>query len=89
MSAPSSASISPSGAETLERAIAAIRAQLDLLHDRRRRDVGSLAASWQGGHRERFQAAFADIERRTRTVGESLAQVAVLHRRALDDELAR
>ena len=89
MPAPSSASISPSGAETFEWAIAAIRAQLDLLHDRRRRDVESLTASWQGGHRERFEAAFADLEWRTRIVVETLAQVAVLHRRALDDELAR
>ena len=89
MPAPTTASISPSGAESLERAIAALRAQLDVLHDRRRRDVGSLTASWQGGHRERFDAALADIERRTRTVCETLAQVAELHRRALDDELAR
>ena len=89
MPAPTSASISPTGAESLERAITALRAQLDLLHDRRRRDVGSLTASWHGGHRERFEAALADIERRARTVGETLAQVAVLHHRAVDDELAR
>ena len=71
--------------DALQRTVAIVRAELDHLEERRRRDALRLSASWQGGHRERFELERDDIERRTRAVVDSLAQFVRLQRRALDE----
>lgn len=79
--APSS---TPLVAESLDRAIALVRSQLDALSDRRRRD-SALTDGWQGGHRARFEDALAEAERLARRLDETLARLALASRRALDE----
>ncbi len=73
--------------EALEHAVALVRAQLDALSDRRRRDT-DLADGWQGGHRERFDGAVRELELRGRRVTEALALVTLASRRALDQPVS-
>ena len=72
--------------EGLDDAVALVRSRLDALADGRRRDT-ALTDGWQGGHRDRFEAAIREIELRVRRVNEALALVALAGRRARDEQM--
>lgn len=63
-----------------------VQSRLGALADGRRRDT-ALTDGWQGGHRDRFDAAVREIELRTRRVNEALALVALAGRRASDEQV--
>lgn len=72
------------GVAEFAQAIALVRGRLDELADRRRRD-GALTDGWQGGHRVRFEDARAEADRLARRLDDTLARLALVSRRALDE----
>ncbi len=69
----------------LERALRTAHAELADQATARRRDADALAATWTGGHRERFDDDGARLATQLARHESALGELVVLVRRALDD----
>lgn len=65
-------------------AVDLVRGRLAALADARFRD-GALIDGWQGGHRVRYEDARAETDRLARRLEDTLARLALVSRRALDE----
>ena len=65
-------------------AVALVRGRLAALADGRFRDL-ALTDGWQGGHRVRYEDARAETDRLARRLDDTLARLALVSRRALDE----